>query len=173
MLETSAPRGRKRKAVNDGQIILLPGPRHTGSLPQPRSDSANASNVAPASTLRITRRQREQRAAETARSTLALLATGRRSARRQSGAPKYLDTLANLIESRPSVSPRLLSHGLVLALACVLALNGGFPMYQSEQAGDMPAAVLAIEDSADDFQRVVIPMSATRVRSVGGLDRDE
>ncbi|HEY1012075.1 MAG TPA: peptidoglycan DD-metalloendopeptidase family protein [Herpetosiphonaceae bacterium] len=173
MSETSAPRGRKSQAVNDGQIILLPAPRTTGSLPMPRSDATKAPKVAPDSLLSITRRQREQRAAETARSTLGLLATGRRSASRPIARSPLLDALVSLTEYRPRVSRRLSAHGLVLTLACVLALNGGFPLHHNTQASDAPGVPLDSEESADNFQRVVIPMSATRIKSVGGLDRDE
>ncbi|MBA3468503.1 MAG: peptidoglycan DD-metalloendopeptidase family protein [Herpetosiphonaceae bacterium] len=118
------------------------------------------------------RRSTESRAAYTARAALTALA-GHRAPPVPTTLEPYLPIapLVQNVRDRVRSTRRLSGHVVVLLLACIVGLGGGFPL-RDTVAAPAPLAVSNVEYGDDDFQRVVIPMSATQVNHIGGLERE-
>lgn len=169
MSTSSAPRRRRPSSATDGQIILLGAPEQPAAPPLSRADSHTSSQVAPISAVAPTDQRSMQQAVYTARQAWVALADRHHPAPAVPlPAPRRGRVAAGaaMIRQRAHAGRRYTGHLIVLMLACVLALNGGFPLHPRSVAleADATAALAPDDPHAGSLQRVVIPVSATRVQ---------
>ena len=171
MSETRTPRRRVPRAGSNDEIILLPAPQQTSKFSLPRSDTTSTVPVAPSRGSRR-RRSTESRAAYTARTALTELAGHRAPPVPTTLEPHLpIDLLVQNVRERVRSTRRLSGHVVILLLACLVGVGGGFPL-RDRVAVSAPAQVSNVEYGDDDFQRVVIPISATQINHIGGVERE-
>lgn len=171
MPELRTPRRHVPRAGSSDEIILLPAPQQTSQFALPRSDTPNTDHVAP---LPVPRRRRsvESRAAYSARTVLTELSGHAAPPIPAILEPQVpLDALVENLRRRVRATRRLAGHVVLLLFACIIGVGNGFTLAaQTPVVTNAPG--IAAENYADDFTRVVIPMSATQVKYTGDSKRE-
>ena len=171
MAVSRSSRRRVSRVGSSDEVILLPAPQQAATTLTPRSDGDHRVTVAPAVPRSRRRRLVEERAAHTARTALTTM-VGQPTPPPPSDLMPVLpfQALRDNVRQRVAVSRRLRGQITVLLLACVVAAGGGFPLHDRKAPSDV-ASVIAVDLDAGNFERVVIPMSSTRPRNIGGGER--
>ncbi|MCA0354001.1 MAG: peptidoglycan DD-metalloendopeptidase family protein [Chloroflexi bacterium] len=185
MTEKRTPRRRVQRAQtqNNAEVILLPAPNHTTTAFRQKSDTGRIESLNRGGRSAQRRRKQEQRAASIARSSLAQIAGTPTRAPQAISEPKQprrsFKAAAQSVRQRLQLQRRLVAHSVILLAACVVAWGRGFPLNPvSDNATNqaipeaLAAAQLVDEVEAGNFQRVVIPISATQPQSVGGGEHE-